>query len=469
MFKKIGCIVLLILSANSFAAEVVIKGIGPSHPNQKFRIDIVSDFLTKKKVSVYAGITDDKGNFTAFFDINEVKMVFIDFGKAKRTFFAEPGKTYEIAVSALNPKVEREQGFLAKEIYPVSIKNTDSSELNELIYEFDQRVSRFFLLYGDSLYLAGGHKKISKFISRLEKYYKYENPYFKQYVKYTIGNFESMLYKSQPNKIRTKYFVQSPMDLNNIQYCGLFQNMFRAYLKSEVALDPQKNLVNLMNAKMYKETLMLLSPGETYNEDLANLILAYGCLEIQSNPNYNNKSIEVLLDSVIRGTSNVKVKEVAEHVKLQIFQLQPGTTAPEIVLLDSNNHEFKLSEHKGKYIYVSFFKSYDKSYEEELKVLAFLRDRYQDKLEVVSISTDYDSKQFDQFMNTNHYPWNIMHYQKNEELLLNYKIEDIRVENYERNQLVKWILISPDGKIVYCPAKSPSQGFEYQLKKLIEG
>ena len=462
-------IALLLISVNLFAAEVTLKGIGPTYPNQKFRIDIVTDFLTKKKEAVYAGITDEKGNFTAFFDVKEVKMVFIDFGKAKRTLFVEPGKTYEVAISPLSKQMAKEEGFLAKEIYPAAIKGNDSTELNNLIEEIDTRVARFFMLYGDTLTTSGGQQKIAKFITRLEKYNKYENPYFKQYLKYTIGSFESMQFKAHPEKVRMKYFLTQPMDLNNIQYCGLFQNLFRGYLKYEVALDSQKNIISFMNARQYRGVLAQLSPGNPYNEDFTNLILAYSCVEIQNNPAYQSKSTEILLDSIIRGTSNPQVKVVAENVKAKIFQLQPGTVAPEIVLLDSANHEFKLSNHKGKYVYISFFKSYDNSYAEELKVLGFLQERYKDKLEIVSISTDYDSKQFDKFIDTHNYPWTFLHYQKSEELLMNYHIEDVRTENYERNQLVKWILISPDGKIVYYPAKSPIQGFEYQLKKLIEG
>jgi len=462
-------IAFVFVAANVFAAEVTLKGIAPTYPNQKFRIDIVTDFLTQKKEAVYAGITDDKGNFTAFFDIKEVKMVFIDFGKAKRTLFTEPGKTYEVAISPINPKIAKEEGFLAKEVYPVALKSKDSTELNNLISELDTRVARFFLLYGDTLTTSGGQKKLAKFITRLEKYNKYENPYFKQYVKYIIGNFEGIQFKSHPEKIRTKYFVKEKMDLNNIQYCGLFQNMFRGYLRYEVALDDKKNITSHINGRQYRKVLAALTPDTPYNDDLSNLILAYSCLELQNNPAYQIKSIEVLLDSVIRSCNNAQVRAVAENVKAKIFQLQPGTTAPEIVLLDTNNREFKLSEHKGKYVYISFFKSWDNSYSEELKVLGLLQERYKDKLEIVSISTDYDSKQFDKFLNTHSYPWTFLHYQKSEELLMNYHIEDIRAENYERNQLVKWILISPDGKIVYCPAKSPSQGFEYQLKKLIEG
>ncbi|MFZ9848617.1 MAG: hypothetical protein ACO3EE_10755, partial [Flavobacteriales bacterium] len=259
-------IALLLISVNLFAGEVTIKGIGPTYPNQKFRIDIVTDFLTKKKEAVYAGITDEKGNFTAFFDVKEVKMVFIDFGKAKRTLFVEPGKTYEVAISPLSKQIAKEQGFLAKEIYPVAIKENDSTELNNLIEEIDTRLARFFMLYGDTLTTSGGQQKIAKFITRLEKYNKYENPYFKQYLKYTIGSFESMQFKAHPEKVRMKYFLTQPMDLNNIQYCGLFQNLFRGYLKYEVALDSKKNIVSFMNARQYRGTLAQLSPGNPYNE-----------------------------------------------------------------------------------------------------------------------------------------------------------------------------------------------------------
>ena len=76
------------------------------------------------------------------------------------------------------------------------------------------------------------------------------------------------------------------MDLNNIQYCGLLQNMFRGYLKYEVALDDSKNIIAMMNARQYREALKQLSPGNPYNDDLTNLILAYSCLEIQNNPAY---------------------------------------------------------------------------------------------------------------------------------------------------------------------------------------
>jgi peroxiredoxin len=468
MYKSTS-ILFLLLGFRSWASDATIVCDKSSFVNQSFRIDIVTDFLTEQKEAVYAGVTDDKGSFTASFDIKEVKMIFVVLGKSKRTLFAEPGKQYTVFIPPLNPRLVKEEGYLAKDVQPFRLKNEDSTELNFLIDKVDRSVNEFISKHKQNLYYAKGPKLILNFIAQLEKLNKYENPYFKQYLKYTIGTFDAMLQKNHPEKIRKKYFTAQPVDLNNIQYVGMFKNIYRGYFKFDLANDDKSNIIYLINAKKYSEILKAISPGNPYNSELSSLILINGLLELQNNPAYNEKAMSCLLDSVIANSENIDLHRMALDVKSLIFHLQPGTAAPEIVLQDKNKEEFKLSSHQGKYVYLSFFKVWDKSYEEEMKVLSYLQTRYSKNLEIISISTDYDQKLYDQFIQQNQYTWPILHYQKNEDVLINYRIEDIRVENYERNQTTQWILISPDGKIVYYPAKSPSQGFEYQLKRLIEG
>jgi|GEM_PF-3471683 len=466
---KCTLIFFLLLNLRLVAGDVTVLCNKSTFINQSYHVEIVSDFLTQHKAAVYAGTTDENGSFTATFDIQEVQMIFVVLGKSKRTLFAEPTKTYTVFAPPLNPRLMKEVGYLAKDIQPFRMLNSDSTELNFLIDKVDREVSEFISKNQQNLYYSNGPKLILNFIKQLEKLDQYDNPYFKQYLKYTIGTFDALLLKNHPDKIRKKYFSAQPLDLNNIQYIGMFQNIYRGYLKFELANEDKSNFTYLINAKKYSELLQKVSPGIPFNEDLSSLILINGFLELQNNPEYNTKAMSALLDSVITTTQNTKIRSMATHVKGIIFHLQTGTMAPEIVLLNSKNEEFKLSQHQGKYIYLSFFKVWDKTYEEEMKTLSYLQTHYAKNLEVVSISTDYDTELFQQFMQQNQYTWPVLNYQKNEDLLMNYRIEDIRVENYERNQMTQWILISPEGKIVYYPAKSPSQGFENQLKRLIEG
>ncbi len=468
MYRSIS-ILFLLFGFRAWATDATIVCDKSSFVNQPFRIDIVTDFLTEQKEAVYAGVTDEKGSFTAAFDIKEVKMIFVVLGKSKRTLFAEPGKQYTVFIPPLNPRLVKEEGYLAKDVQPFRLKNEDTTELNFLIDKVDRAVNEFISKHKQNLYYAKGPKLILNFIAQLEKLNKYENPYFKQYLKYTIGTFDAMLQKNHPENIRKKYFAAQPVDLNNIQYVGMFKNIYRGYFKFDLANDDKSNIIYLINAKKYSEILKTVSPGNPYNPELSSLILINGLLELQNNPAYNEKAMSGLLDSVIAHSENSDLHRMALDVKSLMFHLQPGTAAPEIILQDKGKEEFKLSAHQGKYVYLSFFKVWDKGYEEEMKVLSYLQTRYAKNLEIISISTDYDQKLYEQFIQQNQYTWPILHYQKNEDVLINYRIEDIRVENYERNQTTQWILISPDGKIVYYPAKSPSQGFEYQLKRLIEG
>ncbi|MFM7024118.1 MAG: peroxiredoxin family protein [Flavobacteriales bacterium] len=469
MYRILGILLLILSGLQVSATNVTVICDKSTFANQTFKVEIVNDFLTQQKEAVYAGSTDEKGSFKATFDIREVKMVFFTLGKSKRTFFAEPGQSYTVFAPPLNPKLVKEEGYMAKDVQPFRLKDQDSNELNALIDKVDRMVNEFITKHKQNLYYAKGPKLIMNFIPQLEKLSKHENPYFRQYLKYTIGTFDAMLQKTHPENIRKKYFAGQPVDLNNIQYVGLLQNIYRGYFKFELANDDKNNPVTLINSRKYHDMLKLISPGTPYDKDLADLILINGFLEMQNNSAYNEKAVSSLLDSVISTSENPDIRRAAINVKSILFHLQPGTTAPEIVLQDNNKQEFKLSSHQGKYVYLSFFKVWDKSYEEEMKNLAYLQEKYSKNLEIISISTDYDQKLYQQFIQQNQYSWPILHYQKNEEVLLKYRIEDIRVENYERNQMTQWILISPDGKIVYYPAKSPSQGFEAQFRRLIEG
>jgi peroxiredoxin len=173
------------------------------------------------------------------------------------------------------------------------------------------------------------------------------------------------------------------------------------------------------------------------------------------------------LDKIIATTTHILHKEIAKNIKSKINHLEIGTKAPSL-FIKNKTRIFDIEDFKGKYLYVSFFRGWDIDFEKELKIINYLKDRYEDDLDVVCISTDIDIKTYNDFIARQDESNFIYHYNFDIQILIDYRIPDFRMqETHQWQKPSSHVLIDPKGSIVYNHAKSPSKGFEYDFRLLI--
>ena len=193
-----------------------------------------------------------------------------------------------------------------------------------------------------------------------------------------------------------------------------------------------------------------------------------GILEISEVYYYQKTTLTAALSKIIQTTNYNLHKEIARNIIKQINHLEIGITAPSIEI-KYEGVNFNLNDFKGQYVYLAFFRGWDLEFEKELKIISYLKNRYEEDLTIICISTDIDIKSYNKF--TNKIDDNIdhvYHYNFDSKILSDYRIPDFRMqETHQWQKPVKYFLIGPIGDIVYNNAKSPSKGFEYDLRLLI--
>jgi len=145
---------------------------------------------------------------------------------------------------------------------------------------------------------------------------------------------------------------------------------------------------------------------------------------------------------------------------MQLFnKLQPSTIAPPFSLKDINKQIVSLSDFKGKYVYLNFWTSWCTTCQSEFGMMNKLKEIYGSKIAFVSISADKEFLTMVNYLKTQKYNWQFLHFDDNYDLL----------EAYGINSYPIFVLIDTQGKIISYPALKPSESianyFEYLIKK----
>ncbi|WP_343307221.1 TlpA disulfide reductase family protein [Chitinophaga niabensis] len=149
-------------------------------------------------------------------------------------------------------------------------------------------------------------------------------------------------------------------------------------------------------------------------------------------------------------------KKVAELIKIRQHIL-PGQMAPEIIATTAEGQPFKLSDLKGKYVFIDFWASWCGPCRKESPNLVKAYARFKDKnFEIVSFSLDRDAAAWKAAAKEDGYTWP--------------QVSDLKEYQGEaaRNYMVvfvpKCFLLGPDGKIIATDLRGDA--LEKQLEKI---
>jgi peroxiredoxin len=139
---------------------------------------------------------------------------------------------------------------------------------------------------------------------------------------------------------------------------------------------------------------------------------------------------------------------------LRINRLQPGSPAPDFNLAGfRNGQNYKLSDFKGRFVYLAFFDSGNPASQSELGLITDVYEEFKSKVDFVAVSVDKDPGKLAAYLKMAELPWLVLQYGGNLELL----------EDYDATSYPYFILINDKGQIVSCPAPSPSENLEKLL------
>lgn len=460
------CLSILPILANETTLLGTIKGFdGGTYSNSPVEVFIVRDFITYKKETLQKGLTDDHGNFKLSFHHTDTHIAILKLGRVERTLFIEPGKSYYIPVKASLKKLQGSKGFFAKDSQKATIKNSTYGELNYLIDTLDKTCSSFL---SEHPFKRKNYSSIKHFTDSIALHYQSVNkPYFQKYLQFKIAELHMFVMRKFRDEFVKLHFSSTKNYASNVQSMHVLNAFFKGNIKHNILSDDNSPFHRAMLQTNLTKMLFEVNPSTSDNQELNELLLMKGILEISDVYYYRKSKLTDALDQIIATTSFPIHKEIAKNIKGKINHLEIGTKAP-YLSIENDGRNFNIENYRGKYLYISFFRGWDIDFKKELEIIHYLQQRYEEDLSVVCISTDIDLKTYQNFIAQQDEASFIYHYNFDPQILIDYRIPDFRMqETHQWQKPSSHVLVGPHGKIIFNHAKSPSKGFEYDFRLLI--
>ena len=451
------------------SATTVIKGHiqgvdGKAYGNKTFNVEVVEDFITFTKTTLFSGKSGKHGDFEVNVELKNTSFLFISFDKVQRTFYAESGKSYYVDIKVPVEGLSNKSKGFSKNIAPANIINTYKKELNYLIDTLDYACSKF--LQNNVAERKDG-KRVTLFIETLRVEFEgIKSVYFQDYLRYKEAELMLYSYRDMRKVFSVKYFEKEKNIAGHVQKMHVFSSFFKGNLRFNILIDDRSPFHKMFNKGDLDGCLKLIYQSNSNNRELRELLLLKGIYEVHSQEYYKLRKEVRILDKIIESSAYPANRKIALHMKQNITHLKESYPAPSLKI-EGEKEQFDLALYKNKYVYLAFFNAWDDSFDKEVEVMEMLKRTYKNELEIVCVSIDPDTVKFAELKKTYQNGIQFIHYNFQSEVLFNFNIEDFRLDRYDIENIAKYYLIDPDGYLVFSPAKQPTKGFNKDFKRII--
>jgi thiol-disulfide isomerase/thioredoxin len=456
LFIKKSILLFSFFISSSFflcAQNVTIKGNATGAAGKMLCVYSWSDQLTYVLEKVASGKIDSSGKFEFTFKNDKTFFAYlkIDFNQAP--IYIEPDKTYNLDISCpdCNSPDDKTNPYLEPKQLYVTIKGTDSLELNNAMIRFNKLYDDFLLKNFILLIKQRNKTLVDSFKVKIDKRFALvNNEYFKTIVRYRFAMIEQSAQLNTKEGLSKKYFWNQPVLYDNMGYMEFFDEFFKGYINAESRHITRDDLERTINTEKSFPALLDSLGKDTLlrNEVIRELVALKGLGELYYTQQYDRTAILDMYRYVKENSKFSLHKKIAENYLNYFTKLAPGTAAPGFTLKDYSGQSYSLSElNKGKYLYLFFWTTWCIPCASEMNLIGKLMEKYGLKVEFVGISTDKEFMTYYYFMQKNKkFDFITLHWGNKTELL----------ENYEVRAYPLFVLIGPDGNIVQCPAENPS-------------
>ncbi len=437
-----------------------IEGNAPFAKNGELRFYFYKDLLLQHRVLCATAPVDENGYFNVQIPAIETSLLIIAYNTTYGQIFIEPEKHYKIELSADENLLKRIDAELFGSTIHTQFIPADTSELNYKINRFNRYYSLFLYLYADTLHQNIPQATYDSLISLLTDKFPINNDaidYYSVYVKYKIAYIDLLYYHKEKQKLYDKYLDSRYVFYNNIAYMDFFDQFFEGHLYAGTTKIPKKVFYENINDKRnyYKLLDEMGKDPALVNEKIREMVFIKGLGELYGlDHEFNRTNILMLLMQMEKESKFEEHRIMAKNMINHLTALKYKTEAPDFVLKDVYNSPVKLSDLKGKYVYLHFFSTYCEECIREMLVLKSIQEKYKDSLQIVSIMLDFESTNLYHFVSAHkEFDWMFLHFDGNYAF----------IDAYGVYALPLGILIDSKGKIVSYPAKSPTQGLLMQI------
>ncbi|MCL2131182.1 MAG: redoxin domain-containing protein [Lentimicrobiaceae bacterium] len=455
-----GIFLLYVIGTQCFASyalkPVVIEGTAAFAKEGKVRFYLYNDLLLQQREMFVAANVNKDGSFRAEIPIEETCLLSFAYNTNYGSIYIEPEKKYTVELFADEQTLPYIFAEMVGEGLKIRILPIDTTELNYKINRFDYYYNYFWQFFGENL-MSQTPEKYDSLKQLLVNRFPY-NPdavdYYSVYVKYKIASIDLLYYHKEKEKLYDKYLNIKYIFYQNTAYMDFFDHFFEDYLYAGSRKVAKPALYQNINEKCdyYKLLDDLGKDPLLRNEVIREMVLVKALGELYGmDKEFSQRNILMLLRQMTQVSKFQDHRTMAENMIHYLLDMKPGTAAPDFSLKDVRNTTVKLSDFKGKYVYLHFFSTYCDDCIREMLSLKWIKETYKDNVQIISIMLDFEQTKLYHFVNDyKEFDWLFLHFGSDYDFL----------DAYKPYNLPYAVLINPEGLVVSNPAKSPmEEGF----------
>jgi peroxiredoxin len=454
-FLAFICFLALVVSHPAIGGNVTVKGVAEAYKGNEIELFIYADYLSLREKTLAKGTIGPDGNFSLNVNLENTARAYLKIENIAASIYLEPEKEYSVKIPALAPgkEIQGNLNYIGLEFLGNNPKN-----LNLQIEAFNKRYDKFIEDNYSLIVTKAAKPKVEEFKKSIEKSFSSNtNQFLKQYMFYSLASLSQLASSSKPNLYR-QYLKDKPVLYDNPEYMAFFKEFYQNRFLMLSQKQAGASLTELVNTKKDYTALMEFLKKDSLLADpqVRELVLLKGLQENYGTNQFNAKSIIFILKQVAQHSVYSQHKVIAENLIYTLTRFEPGKKAPDFELQDVNGQKVSLEQFKGKYVYLSFWATWCTSCVNDMRLLKAMKEKYQNNIVFISISTDKKTSDFQSFVKKNNFDWPILHYSAQKKV----------VEDYEARGLPVYYLISPDGRFVEAPAPAPSGNVEKRFHDL---
>jgi len=455
---KITSLFFILISFVSFAQNVTIKGIAPTHKGKEISVYLYDDLVTQSQTLQSLDTVDARGNFELKLTIKNTQIALVKTGNLTGTLYIQPNFLYGI-IFPEKDSLRFSAGGTEQNVN--LIINGDSTELNARIIDFNNCFDLFWEKNYKAFVSKQIHQKLDSFQLQINKRYeKVKLSYFKTYVDYTFASFNENTGRHR-TYLAKQYLLDKPINYGNYEYMSFFNQYFKQYLQKQSDTKNGNFILDAINEQgEYKHLNELLKGDPTLkNDTLRELVVLKSLADLYFAPHFKKGKIKEMLEQLQGSTTIAEHKKIVFDVLRNINNMRTGQLAPVFALPNIKHDTISLNSFKTRYTYLNFFATWCTDCLQELKKQEQLFRKYGDKVMFVSVCIDDDTIAFKNFVKQNPtYKWTFLYGGKNKKLAEQYNIKSLPV----------YYFISPDGYLLQSPALKPDEGIEFKFNQIFK-
>jgi peroxiredoxin len=430
---------------------------GNTYRGQEITVSVVPDYITGISVIEDRDTIGSDGGFSLSVVTGHTRPVTLHIGRAAATLYVRPGA--ESIVHFPDAIVSPQEKEISVDLV---VMGRDSTELNARIFDFQEVYNRILARQSDR-YLS--RQLLFKRADSLQKfcesrYRDVKDQYFTSYVKFSIASLNAAISRGETFLVRN-YIIEEPIDYEHNEYMQFFATCFRGYFNSVASRYKGKSIYHIINKEQSLDNLDIFLRQDPYlkRDSLRELVLIANLWEAAHTPEFNRDAVEKLVTLVNHKTPVEAHRKITSHMISYFSHLSPGSQAPDFRVMKPDGSVGKLSDLKGRWVYLNFFSTRNLEALREMPKIASLQKQFGDKVTFLSICVDDSASTYSSYLRSNpKIQWPVWH-------------DDVRSAQSARKAFgvagsEAYFLVSNTGVLSQAPALAPSKGIENRFTQL---